>query len=121
MRVTSIKWLSIPAAEAEVEISDGVHTCTAFSCPCDAYIGQELTDPLHAFDIRNARIADNVGLGIWNVTDTGLGRRVVAELIDPTSHMFEVGGITLVVDDHLPGGLVQGNIIEFECARIDLW
>jgi hypothetical protein len=121
MQVKNIKWLSIPAAEAEVEISDNEFTCVAFSCPCGVKVNQQLTEPLHVFDIRKAAQVDEGEPGIWRLNDTRFGQRVVAELIDPTTHLFRVGRILLIVDDYLPGGLAKRGLVEFECARIDLW
>jgi hypothetical protein len=121
MQVKNIKWLSVPAAEAEVEITDGTFTCIAFSCPCEVQVDDQLFEPLHVFDIRNAMLVDQVAPGIWNLTENGLGRKVIAELSDVSDQLLKVGGIVLVVEDRLPGGLEQGNFIQFECARIDLW
>lgn len=121
MHVNNIKWLSVPAAEAEVEITDGAFTCIAFSCPCVVTVDDKLSEPLHVFDIRNAVLSDNVAPGIWNLTDDGLGRKVIAEITNVSKQLLKVGGIVLVVEEYLPGGLEQGNLIEFECARIDLW
>lgn len=121
MQVKNIKWLSVPAAEAEVEITDGAFTCVAFSCPCEVEVNEEISEPLHVFDIRNAMLVDDVVPGIWSLTDESLGRKVIAELIDVPKQLLKVGGILLVVEEYLPGGLEQGNLVEFECARIDLW
>ena len=121
MQVKTIKWLSVQAAEAEVEITDGAFTCVAFSCPCEVDVNEKISEPLHVFDIRNAMLVDDAALGIWSLTDESLGRKVVAELIDVPRQLLKVGGILLVVEECLPGGLEQGDIVEFECARIDLW
>jgi hypothetical protein len=121
MQVRNIKWLSVAAAEAEVEITDGTFTCIAFSCPCEVRVNDNFSEPLHVFDIQNAMLVDNVAPGIWNLTHDSLGRKVIAELTDVSKQLLKVGGILLVVDEHLPGGLEPGNLVEFECARIDLW
>lgn len=121
MQIKNIKWLSVPAAEAEVEITDGAFTCVAFACPCEVEVNDKISEPLHVFDIRNALLVDDVAPGIWNLTDDGLGRKVIAELIDVSKQLLKVGDIVLVVDEYLPGGLEHGNLVEFECARIDLW
>jgi hypothetical protein len=121
MQIKNVKWLSIPAAEAEVEITDGEFTCVAFSCPCEVDVNDKLYEPLHVFNIRNAMLVDNAAPGIWNLTDNGLGRKVIGELTDISKQLLKVGGIVLVVDEYLPGGLATGNLVEFECARIDLW
>jgi hypothetical protein len=121
MQVKSINWLSVSAAEAEVEITDGVFTCTAFACPCGVKINDEICEPLHIFEIRNAMLSRESETGIWNINKLGLGRRVVAELTNSSSNLLRVGDIKLFVDGHLPGGIQNGDIVEFECARIDLW
>lgn len=121
MHVKNIMWLSVPAAEAEVEIIDGDFTCVAFSCPCEVEVNEKISEPLHVFDIRNAIVVDDAAPGIWSLADESLGRKVIAELIDVHKQLLKVGGILLVVEEDLPGGLEQGNIVEFDCARIDLW
>ncbi len=121
MQVKSIKWLSVPAAEAEVEVTDGTFTCVAFSCPCEVQVGDAIREPLHIFGIKHPMLFNDVSPAISNLTSEGLGRRVIAELIDITEQILKVGGIILVVDECLPGGLQRGDFVEFECARIDLW
>lgn len=121
MIIESIKWISREAEEAEVEISDGHFTCIAFSQPCNAKAGEHVTEPLHVFSIKNAMISDKSTLGVWNISDIKLERKVIAKIVDITNQMIAVGDILMVIDDFLPGGLENGNIIEFECARIDLW
>lgn len=66
-------------------------------------------------------ISDKSTLGIWNISETKLERKVIAKIVDISNQIFAVGDILLTIDDFLPGGLENGNIIEFECARIDLW
>ena len=66
-------------------------------------------------------ISDQPAVGIWNLSDIKLERKVVAKVIDITNQVVAVGDIHMVIDDFLPKGLEIGNIIEFECARIDLW
>ena len=121
MIIESIKWISSEAEEAEVEISDGQFKCVAFSQPCDAEVGQQITEPLHVFSIKNAMISDKSTLGIWSTSNGKLERKVVAKIVDITNQVIAVGDISMVIDDFLPSGLENGNIIEFECARIDLW
>ena len=119
--VEKITWLSVAAAEAEVEISDGTFACVAFSCPCDVRERQILTQPLHAFGSRNVGRTGSTPQGIWNVTEKGLGRRVVGKLVELEAQLVAVGGIVISIDEPLPGGLREGEMIEFECGRIDLW
>ncbi|WP_139833052.1 MULTISPECIES: hypothetical protein [unclassified Pseudomonas] len=122
MIVKNIKWISESAEEAEVEISDGEFTCVAFSQPCDRTIGETIDEPLHVFSMRDAMICENEPtVGIWNIENSGLSRRVVAKVTDTTQQLIAVGKINLVIEDHLPGGIEKDDLIEFNCGRIDLW
>jgi hypothetical protein len=121
MRVSNIHWLSQAASEAEVEITDGDLVCIAFSQPCSVGVGDVLKEPLHVFGLRSAMLAEQPKIGISSRSDGGLGRTVVAKLDDKVRQIFAVGGIALAVDEALPGGLEDGDIVEFECGRIDLW
>lgn len=121
MIVKSINWISRSAEDAEVEITDGEFTCFAFSQPCTVKVGDPVTDPLHVFSMKNAMISQDTTIGIWKISDTSLEHKVIAKIIDSTQQLISVGKIPLLIDDYLPGDLDDGNIIELQCTRIDLW
>jgi hypothetical protein len=121
MRVEAIQWISKMAQEAEVTFSDGHFTCKAFSQPCEVSVDEEVPLPLHIFGIREVMIANDSDVFVMKLNEVGLDQRVVATVIDLSSKLLAVGGITFIVDDYLPGGLVVGDRVKFECARIDLW
>jgi hypothetical protein len=121
MKIESINWISKEAEEAEVTISDGHFTCIAFCQTCNIKVGDKITEPLHTFSIKNAMLSDKSTLGVWNVSETKLEKKVIAKILDITNQIVAVGDISLIIDDYLPGGLENGDIMEFECARIDLW
>jgi hypothetical protein len=122
MLIKDISWISRDSAEAEVEISDGNFTCVAFSQPCSANIGETINDPLHVFSLKEAMICESESpVGIWNTEKPGLSRKVIARVINASEHLVAVGGIKLLIDDYLPGGINTGDLIEFKCGRIDLW
>lgn len=121
MMVKSINWISKSAEDAEVEITDGEFTCIAFSQPCSVETGDYVTAPLHIFSIKNPMISQDNTVGIWSINEKSLERKVVAKLVDHTQQLIAVGKILLLIDDYLPGGISDGDIIEFRCKRIDLW
>ncbi|AVR97438.1 hypothetical protein [Pseudoduganella armeniaca] len=121
MFVKNITWLSVEAAEAEVQVTDGVYECVAFSWPCAVAVGDDITEPLHVFDMRNAKLVQNVQTGIWALDQNSLARRVVAELVDLDRQIVGVGGIWLIAEETLPAGIKVGALLEFDCARLDLW
>lgn len=121
MKVTNVYWLSKAASEAVVEISDGEVSCIAFSQPCEVCIGDDVAEPLHVFGITRVMLSDLAAVEIKKVADDGLRQKVVARLVDVSKQLLAAGEINLVVDEYLPGGLQDGDMVEFECARIDLW
>jgi len=46
MKIIKLNWLSKPAQEAELVVSDGVHNCLVFSQPCSVELNQIIVDPL---------------------------------------------------------------------------
>lgn len=122
MIVKNIKWISRISEEAEVELSDGEFICVAFSHPCSVKIGDKISEPLHIFSMKSAiRCQESAELGIWNIQGQGLSRKIIARVLDTSEQVVTVGNITMIIDDYLPGGIVTGDLMEFECARIDLW
>jgi hypothetical protein len=121
MRIESIRWLSKPTKEAEVKVSDGSFTCEAYSMPCDASVGDDLLEPLHVFEVRNAMRIETGTIGIRKSRERGLEQHVVARVKRFREGRLSVGGIELVLDDPLPGGIQDGDVVELDCARIDLW
>ena len=121
MRIESINWLSKSADGAEVVVSDGLFKCEAYSQPCDASIGDVLVQPLHIFGIRNAILNEGGILGFRKVDATGLAQLVVAKVTNFREGCLSVGAIELIADDPLPGGIQDGDLVELECARIDMW
>ena len=72
--------------------------------------------------MKNAmRCTELAELGIWNIQGQDLSRKVIARVLDTSEQVVTVGKITMTIDDYLPGGIIVGDLIEFECARIDLW
>lgn len=55
------------------------------------------------------------------VSAVGLARRGAGTLTNVAGGEIAIGGLRFVFDDPLPGGLTEGDVVAFECARIDLW
>ena len=121
MRIESIEWISREAEEAEVVVSDGRFFCRAFSQPCSLLVGQILKEALHVFSPKNIMLSTTEEQSIELQVNGGLAHRVIATIEELKSKRLIVGKIELILDDYIPGGIQSGDIIEFECARIDIW
>jgi hypothetical protein len=120
MKITSLNWLSKPAKEAELIVSDGVHSVTVFSQPCDYNIGDIIDEPLHVFmakDIMLSKITET----IIEKIDKGLGSFIVANIENLRTGICSVGNVKFQIEDEIPGGINLGDVIEFKCGRVDLW
>jgi hypothetical protein len=71
--------------------------------------------------MRHVMLSRDSDVGIWDLTNLGFSKKVIAQLKDRERQVMAVGQIVLVSDDPLPGGVESGDFIEFECGRIDLW
>lgn len=121
MRIESIHWLSKSADEAEIIVSDGFFKCEAYSQPCAVSVGDILTQPLHIFGVRNAMLNEGENLGFRKIDVARLAQRIVAKVTNFREGHLSVGGIELIADDPLPGGIQDGDLIELECDRVDMW
>lgn len=120
LTVLKIHWTSIPAQEADVTVAAGSSECTAFCQPCRYEVGDRVAEPLHIFGLKRAMIS-SASPHIEKVGSSGLGQRGAGRVVDLAHAKISVEDLQLVFDDPLPRGLAVGDIVEFECARIDLW
>jgi hypothetical protein len=121
MIVSGIKWMSVEGREAAVTITDGSFTCETFCHPCWVNVGDRVYEPLHILSVKYAFLSRDSEVGIWNIKNLGMSKKVIAQLEDVEQQILLVGQIALVADYALPGGVKRGDIIELECGRIDLW
>lgn len=104
---------------SEVTISDGVYQCTAFAWPEIPRVGDHVVEPLVAFDAGAVMVTHQNacsikrGTGPWD-------HSIVGRLEDVVTGIVSVGGIYIALDAHLPGDLQAGDLVEFNCARIDV-
>lgn len=121
MRIEALDWISKEAEEAEVVVSDGRYSCRAFSQPCSLVVGQALQEPLHIFGAKHVMLSADDEQELRPLSTGRLSHKVTAKIQDLRSKRLSVGGIELIMDDYLPGGIQDGDTIEFECARLDIW
>ena len=121
MKVEDIRWLSQSAEEAEVIVTDGLFFCVAYSQPCTASIGDDVSQPLYIFGMRKAVLIEGRDVGSRKLEGLGFAQNLIVTVVNLREGLLSIGGIELVAGDQLPGGIQDGDIIEIECARVDLW
>ena len=121
MIVRQLTWLSEVAREAELLISDGKYRCIAFSHPCDVHEGDDLKEPLHAFIIQDLMISREKNCSISLIKPNGLAQQCIAEVVDAENGLVKIGNIKITLEEKAPYGAIPGDLIEFTCARLDVW
>lgn len=109
------------AKEAELVVSDGKYECIAFSQPCDVREGDNLKEPLHAFIVDNLMVARQKDCNISLIKAEGLAQHCVAEVVDAEDGLVKIGNIEIILEGKAPPGVIPGDLVEFTCARLDLW
>ncbi len=120
MIVSGIKWMSVEGREAAVAITDGSFTCETFCHPCWVNVGDRVYEPLHILSMKYAFLSRDSEVGIWNIKNPGMSKKVIAQLEDVEQQILLVGQIVLVADDALPLCVLRGVFIEFDCVRFDM-
>tara|TARA_R110000868_G_scaffold368973_1_gene632213 strand:- start:966 stop:1331 length:366 start_codon:yes stop_codon:yes gene_type:complete len=121
MIVKKLTWLSEVAREAELIISDGKYECVAFSQPCDVREGDDLKEPLHAFMVNNLMISRESSCSIMPLQPNKLAQQCIAEVVDAENGLVKVGNIEIALEGKAPPRALPGDLVEFSCARLDLW
>ena len=120
MHIISISWLSELAKEAEITVSSNNLILTVFSQPCSVSIGDIINDSLHVFSAKSIMLAENSELKIESEVSS-LSAFITCTVDDLELGLCSVNSIKLQLDDYIPGGIESGDVIQFQCARLDLW
>ena len=91
----------------------------SFCHPCKLELGQAITSPVHAFAAREIQLAPEQEPSIRTLQ--GLAHSVVGTLVDMQQQLVSSCGFVIQLDDHLPGGLQNGDTVSFQCGRLDIW
>lgn len=124
MRVEKINWVSKSAKEAELIISDGKEKCLVFSQPCDFTVGNMIEGPLHAVDVGQiVKVIDQDCFEkiIRNSDKSYFSHHCVARIIDLENSLVTVGEFKIELDCQIPSWAEENDLIEFDCARLDIW
>ena len=121
MMIKKLTWLSRAAKEAELVVSDGKYECIAFSQPCDVQEGDNLKESLHAFMVNNLMVSRQKDCNISLIRVEGLAQHCVAEVVDAEDGLVKIGNIEIILEGKAPPEAIPGNLVEFTCARLDVW
>jgi hypothetical protein len=120
-KICKISWLSEPALEAQVTVSDGQFEVICFSQPCNWSINQTLVDPIHCFEMKNV-VMDFLNQFKVEKLCEPFGYYLTVQLIDAKSSVATIGDILVQLEGgSLPGDIKEKDFISFYCQRLDLY
>ncbi|QJB56848.1 hypothetical protein [Pseudodesulfovibrio sp. zrk46] len=119
MKIQAIKWLSRDAEEASILVSDGKYSCWCFCHPCSAQIG-DIVSELYTLDAKRCMAAPGTAPYITKHS-VGDGHDLCGHLFNKENSIISIGDILVEIDADVPGDIVEGDIVEFSCGRIDAW
>lgn len=121
MRIEQINWLDKDSEEAILKVVSETDCLDCFSCPCSCDIGDVLTEPLECLDTDNIILCETKEKNIEKI-EGEFKYRLRGKLKDMQNGIVEVKGFNLHIDeDKIPKDMSNGNCIQFEVSRIDIW
>ncbi|WP_038181721.1 hypothetical protein [Vibrio rhizosphaerae] len=121
MKIEKINWISEIAQEAEVFLTDGEYKCMAFCQPCNYDVGMSISTALHSFMTKNIMLSYSENCLLKQIDSERFPHKCTAIVKNVSSSLVSVGKFVIELDSIIPAGVNDGDIIDFECARIDLW
>lgn len=116
--VKFIHWLCKDADEALVTITDGIYECACYCQPCHIFLGYKIKEPLLAYEPLGVVITPNK-TPFFKKMIQPFAYEICAEVFDLNKGLVRVGCIEIDLDNALPGDLVIGDFINFNCTRLD--
>ncbi len=118
-KIEKMNWHSKEALEAEVYISDGMYEFLFFAHPFHGKQGQIINSEFGALNSSNIYRIDSDKFRIEKLQDF-FAYRIGGKVICMKECIIQIGSFHIKLDDYLPGDLVEGEYISFECDRLDL-
>lgn len=121
MKISDITWLSREAREAEIEITSGTHKIIVFSQPCDYEVNQKVYDCIHPLDVEYLQKSYSTQVEILELMDNYFSYKIIGVIADFEKSIISVGDIKFELSVPIPSWAGEGDFIEFESIRFDLW
>ena len=121
VNIKEINWMSEEALEAEVIITDGRFELLCFSHPFKKNKGDQLLDPLYAFEPDEIVKLETPSFRIERLSNA-FDYLIEGKLIDKESGHVKLGNIIIEIENHfIPRDFKDGDNISFKCNRLDIY
>jgi hypothetical protein len=120
MKIVSEEWKPLNSDEAVVILQSDEFSVAVFSHPYSMNVGDVVCEPLHIVDASFVGKSVQTHTGIHRQKDS-LGHEICAQLKSKKTRLFAVGGFLFELEDSMPADLVEGDLVDIVCKRVDLW
>lgn len=107
------------SGEGDPLVTDGVYECLVFSYPCDCSMNDRINEPLFAAFVTDFMLSYETDVGFEKLKEY-YAYKIIAKVLDEENGLVVVGGIILEMEMGIPTWASEGDIVEFNCGRIDL-
>lgn len=121
MKISNINWISKSSQEAEVKINDGKHKITLYSQPCEYSVNQEIDENIHPLEVKNFRKSLELEVKVIKLSNAYYSYRIVGLVHDIDHAIISVGSLKFELNIPIPSWAEEGDLIEFDSIRFDLW
>jgi hypothetical protein len=121
MIVKKIEWLSEEAQEAILVAGDEYFECVPFCHPCLLKVGEIIQEPLYAMDACNVMLQEDDADIFIEYTGLGFDHVILGEVLSLEERIICVGTIRIQLGSPLPGGISEGDKVQFYCSRLDVF
>jgi hypothetical protein len=121
MKIEKINWISREGQEAEVLVSDGDCVCAVFCQPCEYEEQALVAGPLHAFMTKHVMLSRRESISLKRIDTKLFAYECTAHVLDSLRALVSIGSLEIELDDRIPAGVNNGDLVDFECSRIDIW
>ncbi|WP_394747812.1 hypothetical protein [Spongiimicrobium salis] len=119
--IKEIKWISKDALEAEIIVSDGENDLLCFSHPFKMNEGDQLIDPIYAFEASKIQKLDALSFKIKKLKGS-FDYSIQGQLMNKELGIVKLGNILIDIgNDFIPSDLKNNDYISFNCERFDIY
>ncbi|WP_066025100.1 hypothetical protein [Enterococcus mundtii] len=119
IKIKKVNWIDEDSGEADILLSDGLHSIECFCSDCDVSEGDMFTDIIYGFNIKHIVKSLNEEYIVDKKTDY---YHVQGELIDLKNEILQIGEFKIDLSDgNIPKDIKQNEYVEADISRIDIY
>lgn len=118
--VDKINWINKEEREADVTISDGTYSVLCFSCPFNQKENDIFDNLIYCFEVKG--IAKSFESNPSIIKKNGFYEYMLRGRLEKKEKIVNIGELQIDISEaNIPNDIHDGDYIEFEVGRLDLY